>query len=166
MLIYFALFDLNLFVITQLHSALILILGSLNNFHFEELKINIFFFYRFVANQPGRLEHIIQIKEATKHLYEELIPEFMKELYLIESKTKDLKTISIKELMHKRGINLFMMGHLRSLLKSESFFKKLVLVEMVARVAKHQINQALREKMQEIKLALQQVCKLNRDFLF
>lgn len=155
--IYFAHFDQNLLDIIRLHFVLILILGNKN------LKMKIcsnpknVFLNRFVANQPRKLEHILQIKDATKYLYDEIIPEFVKELYTLEQKTKDTKSISIKELMHKRGINLFMMGHIRNLLKPESIFKKILIVEMVSRVSKHQINQILRDKMQQLKLALQQV---------
>lgn len=57
-----------------------------------------------MASQPEKATHIQEIKAATRYLYDEVIPDFVKELASIEQKNKELKGVSIKELMHKRGL--------------------------------------------------------------
>lgn len=49
------------------------------------------------------------------------------------------------------------MGFLRQHLHDESILKKRLLVEMIARTARHVINEKLRVKMKEIKTPSQQV---------
>lgn len=114
-------------------------------------------FSGFVANHDAK-EQIQEIKEATLALYTKNIPNFAQELNGMESESQ-LTQNSIKESMHKRGINLCFLGMIRQNLTNQKF-KNLFLVEMIARVARHQINERLRAKMQELKIDLQQPYKV------
>eukprot|EP01114_Cavostelium_apophysatum_P011844 TRINITY_DN2636_c0_g1_i2.p1 TRINITY_DN2636_c0_g1~~TRINITY_DN2636_c0_g1_i2.p1 ORF type:complete len:1423 (+),score=460.75 TRINITY_DN2636_c0_g1_i2:227-4495(+) len=114
-------------------------------------------FSGFVANYQAE-EHIKQIREATDYLYNKVIPEFASELNAIPN--EELETISIKHALHKKGINLCLMGVLRQQLDENSVFQKRLLIEMIARTNYHIINEKLRAKMKELRIPSQQPYKI------
>jgi len=113
-------------------------------------------FSGFVANHNPQ-EHIREIQEATKYLYTKVIPQVVADLNSVQSE-EELTQLSIKATLHKKGVNLSMMGLLRQYVTNIGVKKKL-LREMIARVAKHEMNERLRAKMKELKLALQEPYK-------
>lgn len=108
-------------------------------------------FSGFVANHNPK-DHIQEIKEATHYLLYDLIPNYAKQLNSSQNNYSEMLTI--KQSLHKKGINMYFMGILRGHI-SDSKVKKYLLIEMIARSIKHEINCRLRTKLKELRIALQ-----------
>ncbi|PRP84152.1 hypothetical protein PROFUN_04143 [Planoprotostelium fungivorum] len=108
-----------------------------------------------LAHNPQK--YIGEVKEATIHLHSETIANCIAELNEVSTEAA-IKSINIKQMLHKKGINLMFLGLIRHLTTS-NVVRKWLLLEMIGRVAKQEINLRLREKMKELKLALKEPYK-------
>lgn len=112
------------------------------------------------------------MKNATAYLFNQVIPQFAKELLEAFRKLKtpdDCKEFPLIEMLHSKGINIRHLGivALQVLkLKDESSSKcvSLIRLEIIARVIKLIYRRKLRETMQVLRVPLQQpyviaICK-------
>ena len=102
-----------------------------------------------------REEHDSEIIEATKYLYDKLIPSFaasIEENSLYKAAYSNINnSINILiEQLHTNGINIRHLGSIRSHCKSATI-RSTLLLEMICRVVKNKLRTLLREKMLEIK---------------
>jgi hypothetical protein len=88
------------------------------------------------------------IKAATDRLIHETIPEFARKLDVISGSDRD--NYLLISSLHRNGINIRFLGHVRSHLKDE-YWRTYLLVEMVARTAKCEIRSELRRKLTSMK---------------
>eukprot|EP01103_Thecamoeba_quadrilineata_P012142 TRINITY_DN3060_c0_g1_i2.p1 TRINITY_DN3060_c0_g1~~TRINITY_DN3060_c0_g1_i2.p1 ORF type:complete len:601 (+),score=88.67 TRINITY_DN3060_c0_g1_i2:86-1888(+) len=115
-------------------------------------------FSGFIAAQPKMMEHNLEIKQATTRLINEVIPAFAITLVqdvVQESKKGRLEKFRLVELVHREGINIRYLGHIRSLVAHEHV-KTLLFINMAARVIKNCLRLRLREKIRELKVPLQE----------
>jgi len=101
-------------------------------------------FSSFLQHDPDRAEHYNDVIAASDWLREVVIPSFAKKLDDVpenECRTKSKKLI---ELLHANGINCRHLGLVRQLTKSK-YWKKLILIEMIARVTKVKLRDEWRD---------------------
>jgi tetratricopeptide (TPR) repeat protein len=96
-------------------------------------------------------EHIREVEEATRYLLTMVIPAFASKLNMMKRCNTDF---NLKEAMHNDGINMRYLGVVRRFVTSEAI-SHLLLVEMVARVQKHQLRHLMRQLMKDLKLPLE-----------
>ena len=104
----------------------------------------------------GAEEHIKEVEEATAYLKNQTIPKFA--AYLNSMEDREVDKLNLKEVLHESGINLRYLGNLRHEVKREDI-KQMILVEMVARIIKHELRSKMRQQMRELKLPLEHSCR-------
>lgn len=102
-------------------------------------------------------EHIDEVEEATRHLIDKVIPAFARTLPTKCGSMRQLRK-ELRVVLHEAGINLRYLGIVRRHVSSPSV-KQLILVEMIARVIKHEIRYRMRKQMKEFKLPLEHACR-------
>lgn len=130
-------------------------------------------FSGFIRCDPEASSYNQDIREATEHLLNDIIPSFASKLtedftLLVDERTKVLNKntikINISERMHGAGINLRYLGQvyyhllpkLEELSPSIQFeFNQYFLTEAVARVCKNDLSSRLRDKMFELRVPLE-----------
>jgi hypothetical protein len=115
-------------------------------------------FSRFVATEELR-SHNAEVRDATKHLHERVIPQLAAELdghlsELVSSKG-ELSHFRLIEMTHSSGVNIRFLGELRHHSKCP-FVKYILLLEMLARLLKTTMRFQLRETMKKLKVPLEQ----------
>eukprot|EP01130_Rhizamoeba_saxonica_P016324 TRINITY_DN7530_c0_g1_i1.p1 TRINITY_DN7530_c0_g1~~TRINITY_DN7530_c0_g1_i1.p1 ORF type:complete len:885 (-),score=187.58 TRINITY_DN7530_c0_g1_i1:58-2367(-) len=125
-------------------------------------------FSGFVKNTPHEEEHKQEIEEATLYIKEVIIPEAAKELTKLMQDAKvlgDLYRFRITEAVHSYGINCRHLGFVRKHVTNWEF-KKIVLIEIIARAIKNNLRFRLREKVKQLKLPLEEpYIRLVADYL-
>lgn len=115
-------------------------------------------FSGFIRTSEFESIHNDEIREATNHLLNVLIPKFAKEL---ERRMQDareqqsLHKFALTETIHAVGINCRHAGLLRKYMNDDEF-KQIVLAEIVARNIKNNLRFKLREKMKQLGLPLEE----------
>ena len=71
---------------------------------------------------------------------------------------RDVAELNLKEALHEAGINLRYLGNLRHEVKREDI-KQMILVEMIARIIKHELRSKMKQQMRELKLPLEHSCR-------
>ncbi|MDP2437086.1 MAG: hypothetical protein Q8P67_15165, partial [archaeon] len=110
----------------------------------------------FIRHDPKFNEYIEDVRDATKFLLENVIPNTAKELKWVVLEAisqKRVETVNCSEILRRSGVNLRLMGHVLRL-SDQPVVRMLILVEVVARVLKNELRHLLRRKMQAVKLTL------------
>ncbi|GAM24318.1 hypothetical protein SAMD00019534_074930 [Acytostelium subglobosum LB1] len=111
-------------------------------------------FSRFIKGHNDE-EHNRETVDATMYLFNTTIPELAEELNQIELvDANDVYHFPIPERVHKHGVNVRYLGHVRKLCETPDM-KSLIFVEMCARVVKQQLRQKLRFKMKQARIPLE-----------
>jgi hypothetical protein len=96
-----------------------------------------------------------EVREATLYLLEKVIPEFAKKLSNLSvyqlMQRESTVTFRLIEEMHREGINVRHLGRVRVLISSTGI-RRVLLIEMIARVAKDTLRRLLRRKMRKVKI--------------
>lgn len=97
-----------------------------------------------------------EVTEATLYLFEKVIPEFAKKLstrsvYQLMQRESTTVTFDLTEEMHREGINVRHLGRVRALIAS-SGIRRVLLIEMIARIAKNTLRRLLRRKMRKVRI--------------
>lgn len=125
-------------------------------------------FSGFIRTSDFESIHNDEIREATNHLLNVLIPKFSQNLEVrMEEARKQgvLHKFTLTETIHCVGINCRHAGLLRKHL-TDPEFKQIVLAEIVARAIKNNLRFKLREKMKQLRLPLEEPYRrLVIDFL-
>lgn len=122
-------------------------------------------FSGFIAGFPDTFdEHNREVKEATEALFNVAVPRAAKELSCSVGKKYQQYT-SVKELLHRYGVNLRHSGRVRQLVK-EPIPNFCLLQEMVERCLQCDYNKRMREEMRtQANLVETPFLKLTTDFL-
>eukprot|EP00029_Vermamoeba_vermiformis_P008493 TRINITY_DN3992_c0_g1_i1.p1 TRINITY_DN3992_c0_g1~~TRINITY_DN3992_c0_g1_i1.p1 ORF type:complete len:924 (-),score=198.60 TRINITY_DN3992_c0_g1_i1:32-2803(-) len=103
--------------------------------------------------------HNSELKEATNHLINVLVPKFAKaDLVKLMADAREqgrLTEFRLTETIHSVGVNCRHIGLLRKNTQDPEF-KRIMLIEMVARVIKNNLRFKLREKMKVLRLPLEE----------
>ncbi|KYQ93360.1 Histidine kinase A [Tieghemostelium lacteum] len=110
-------------------------------------------FSRFIRGHNEE-EHNVEVVEATEYLLNTTIYEVADELNKLEIDINNVYNIPLTERLHKSGINVRYLGHVRQHCNSLDM-KSLIFIEMCARVVKQQLRQKLRSKMAKAKIPLE-----------
>jgi tetratricopeptide (TPR) repeat protein len=110
----------------------------------------------FIANDPKRALHNARILHATDYLYKVVVPRVAAELDARATKISERELLfnRLAEYLHSWGINLRLMGMLRSKVQ-DPFVRTLLLVEMCSRVIKDLLNRNMRKIAANLKLPLE-----------
>eukprot|EP01116_Phalansterium_solitarium_P022569 TRINITY_DN7502_c0_g1_i1.p1 TRINITY_DN7502_c0_g1~~TRINITY_DN7502_c0_g1_i1.p1 ORF type:complete len:1638 (+),score=449.85 TRINITY_DN7502_c0_g1_i1:121-5034(+) len=127
-------------------------------------------FSRFIRNDPDREHYNDEIREATTYLLETVVPDFAKQLLSLyqdwktKGETPDRFPLVME--LHRSGINVRLIGRVAENLEYSKFpddkptlasineLRWLLIMEMVARVIKHNIRVGLQEKMKQLRVPL------------
>jgi len=98
-------------------------------------------FTHFQDADPDKEQHNQEIVEATKRLFQEVIPDFADALNRHHETPVTFEELS--QMMHKRGINIRHMGRVRKLV-TVPHLRSFLLTDLVARVCKNDLRHRLR----------------------
>lgn len=113
----------------------------------------------FTRHSPNKEQDNAEIKEATKHLHEVVIPNFAKKLEnLSEKELTEFKFARLAHMvnefyfLHKQeGVNVRHLGKVRQHLKSpKSLCSVLLLIEIAARIIKNRIRRVQEKEMERV----------------
>ncbi|EGC40299.1 hypothetical protein DICPUDRAFT_146844 [Dictyostelium purpureum] len=110
-------------------------------------------FSGFIKNDPDRLHHNQEVKEASNRLLTELIPRLSTRLKWMIKESLNTGTllsgdVHIPEQFHRQGINMRWIGHMLVLMDDrDSCF--VLLIEAIARVLKNDLRRRLRSEMKK-----------------
>eukprot|EP00007_Cunea_sp_BSH-02190019_P003726 CAMPEP_0174236740 /NCGR_PEP_ID=MMETSP0417-20130205/5774_1 /TAXON_ID=242541 /ORGANISM="Mayorella sp, Strain BSH-02190019" /LENGTH=1527 /DNA_ID=CAMNT_0015315423 /DNA_START=44 /DNA_END=4627 /DNA_ORIENTATION=- len=113
----------------------------------------------FIVTDSKSEIHNAEVREATDHLLNVVIPKFTSELKfsMLEAQSNNLLgSLNLAEQLHRSGINMRYIGLVYSIFlkrfQDQAQLAGLLLVEACARVVKKLLNDQLRVKMKELKL--------------
>ena len=101
-------------------------------------------------------KHILEIEEATSHLLNTEIKLLAKKLDNLPNEV--VKQANLKEILHENGVNLRYMGLLRVEINNP-ILRNLFLVEMIARIIKHNIRELMRNQLKKWHIPLEHACR-------
>lgn len=117
-------------------------------------------FSRFLQYDPNREIHNQEVKEATEYLQKQVVSSFASWLennYPLQKDgkpKKEAELVSLTTEMHKRGLNMRLLGAVFDILPKESHWRDRLANEMVLRIAKGTIRVLWRKVMEKIQIRL------------
>lgn len=107
-------------------------------------------FSKFSKSHADAEMHNERVKGATSHLLDTVVPEFAAWLEENPTSIRDDQLADVTELAHREGINVRYLGLVRSRLTSPRL-RSAVLMELIARVIKNNLNEELRKAAKQSK---------------
>ena len=101
-------------------------------------------FSKFSKHHADAEEHNARVRDATLHLLNSIVPEFAEFLEENPTSIASEELADVAELAHREGINVRYLGLVRSHLKTPAL-RNAVLMELIARVIKNNLNEELRK---------------------
>jgi hypothetical protein len=102
----------------------------------------------FGKDAPDSENNDIEIAAITSYLHEKIIPKFAKKWSKDIKQKKSIFEHNLTGLLHKKGIKMRHLGHIRYYAKNDTL-KKILMNEMVARVIKIDIKIDMRDQMKK-----------------